>query len=226
MANKPKLLSILGETSGLYLKYALGLLSVVALIWFLVYGPIGQTGVMFSRIVCCCASWTPAEEDFAKAEKVFVGKVVREVPPTAGSRGKHLKFEVISAWKGVHQQRFTILDDTGCPPNPAVGELWLIYGHQEGNGAVTMNICASGSSTLAYARPEDLDYLGDAEWGARRVPHVYLRQDSVFTAISSHFSSIITNLWSIIPWQYWSWVTIMATTTGLAIWGIKHVGTV
>jgi hypothetical protein len=226
MANKRKLLSILDEPSALYLKYALGLLSVVALIWFLVYGPMGQTGAMFSRIVCCCASWTPAEEDFVKAEKVFAGKVVREVPPTAGSRGKHLEFEVISAWKGVNQQQFTILDDTSCGRHPAVGELWLIHGHQEGNGPVTMNIRASGSRRLAYAKFEDLDYLGDAEWGARRVPHVYLRQDSVSTAIGTHIVSTINNLWSLIPWQYWSWVTIMATTTGLAIWGIRHGGTV
>jgi hypothetical protein len=215
MANKPKQLSILGETSVLYLKYGLGILSVVALIWFLLYAPTGITGPMFSRIACTCSDEVSRSEEFEMAETVFAGNVVREEPLTLGSRGSLLEFEVISAWKGVHEPRFTILDDSVCPPNPKVGELWLIHGYRSDDGAIRMKTCGGGSSYLEYAKPEHLDYLGNAEWGARRVPHVILQQESVSNEIFTYFMSLI-------PWHYWSWVTIMGTTTGLAIWGIRH----
>jgi hypothetical protein len=202
-----------------YLKYAMGLSSVGALIWFLLLGPMRQTDATFSRIACTCSDEVPPREAFELAKKVFAGKVVREEPLTPMLRGKQIEFEVISAWKGLHQQRFTILDDQPCPPNPEVGELWLIHGYESDGDLIRMKTCGGGSRLLAHAKSEDLDYLGDAEWGARRVPRAAFRNESAIT-------TIITHIMSIVPWHYWSLVTIMAVTIGLAIWGIRHGGTV
>ena len=126
----------------------------------------------FSKISCDCSSIAYVQEHFALADAVFAGTVISTSELLTNTTRTAVTFQVVSAWKGVSDEHYTISTRTGssCGHHPRVGESWLVFSKTVDGDGPFMGFCGQDALLGTGYSKENLDYLGPAKWGASSVP--------------------------------------------------------
>jgi hypothetical protein len=123
-------------------------------------------GNTFSKVSCDCNSLISLSDEISGAQSIFVGKVI-SAHPAAGSDEGTIRFQVISAWKGVTQSDYLMYWPglwVACDPKPKVDEQWLVYAEPRQDGHPVMSPCGRTVLLSTEAAREDIVALGKAKW--------------------------------------------------------------
>ncbi len=109
---------------------------------------------------CSCWPKLTLQEEFQRADEVFVGKVIETTRvPYENDSVTVVKVEVIQAWKQDSERFVTIKDfpEKGFTNSHELNVEWLLYAHRikDGNGAFVAWHCCSRTKRLSEAA-EDL----------------------------------------------------------------------
>ena len=124
---------------------------------------------------CRCIAPGPPCDAVWQANALFVGRVISIEPsPAADSQlGNRVELQVVEAFRGVTTATVMVGSGPGdCAFPFVVGESYLVYAHQPGQGTLTTGLCtrtrrmADAGDDLAYAR--SLSTIGPATLGTIR----------------------------------------------------------
>jgi hypothetical protein len=107
---------------------------------------------------CSCLPPGPPEEEMAKSDAVFSGRVASIVKD---SFGYVVTFEVERAWKGVEAETLkvrTARDSAACGYAFSEREKYLVYAYRDDDGSFGTGIC--GRTALLSEAGADLEALG------------------------------------------------------------------
>lgn len=122
-----------------------------------------------STSACSCAELPSVEEEFARSQAVFSGKVleVKEKRSLQGYITKKVIFEVTNTWKGVEKTQMMITTGSGggdCGIDFKEGQEYLVYAYEStmygGNSLVSV-ICDRTNELSSLQ--EDLKVLGEGK---------------------------------------------------------------
>ncbi|NUO79714.1 T9SS type A sorting domain-containing protein [candidate division KSB1 bacterium] len=108
---------------------------------------------------CSCLPFPPPAEAVAKADAVFLGKVLA-FDEIAGQSRRLAHLEVIKIWKGRPNEAdrvTTALNEAACGFDFVVGKTYLVYANKDENGGLYTHLCTrTQPENLAQS---DLNYL-------------------------------------------------------------------
>ncbi|HKQ92787.1 MAG TPA: hypothetical protein VJZ77_19160 [Blastocatellia bacterium] len=95
---------------------------------------------------CSCEFWS-ARKKLKKAQAVFVGEVIGITCQDASCPDNKITFKVEKHWKGVIEQRVTVLSAPPvcctCGLKVNVGDKVLVYAYKTDNGDLETSLCSS-----------------------------------------------------------------------------------
>jgi hypothetical protein len=108
---------------------------------------------------CDCGYGSPdlapdlAHRDFKLADVVFIGKVaeIERVVSEDKDYDIVVTFAVRRAWKQNVKETVALRNFEGCDRGYKLGEEWLVYGYERGDGSFRIDCCCSGTKLLSRA---------------------------------------------------------------------------
>jgi hypothetical protein len=110
------------------------------------------------------------QEEVAAADAIFAGTVINTSVLLTNTEETAVTFQVVSAWKGVSEEHYTLFTrtDSPCEHHPEVGESWLVFSYERDGYPPRMSYC--GQCGLLARSEEEVDTLGPAKWGESSIP--------------------------------------------------------
>lgn len=110
---------------------------------------------------CTCLPPPPPSEAVAKADAVFLGKILT-FEEIAGQYQRLARFEIIKVWKGRPERVdsvMTALNSAACGYDFQTGETYLVYAYKAESGDLHTNICTR--TRIEREAAADLAYLNN-----------------------------------------------------------------
>ena len=128
---------------------------------------IGLVGALLSGEgqAACAPGVGTAREKMAFHDALFVGRVVKisRQRTEAGGEATEVAFEVFAAWKGVHEPRVVLVNDSIFPAHLEVGVRYFVFaGHRKGEPRLVVVGC--GETRPSDRARKDIESLGDPEY--------------------------------------------------------------